>query len=113
MCHAEELQFLFPIAKDLFVTAVPTAEELEVRAAITKLWVNFARTGNPTPDGDSFVPKWPQADGFPLTYLRIGSSNPESESLFAIESGLFEDRSAFWRNLKAHHPPGTSLKDEL
>ncbi|ETN67020.1 juvenile hormone esterase [Anopheles darlingi] len=28
VCHAEELQYLFPIAKDLFVTAVPTMEEL-------------------------------------------------------------------------------------
>ncbi|XP_062554663.1 carboxylic ester hydrolase [Armigeres subalbatus] len=114
VCHAEELQFLFPIAKDLFVTAIPTPEELQVRKVITKLWVNFARSGNPTSsngDGD-FLPDWPTADGFPLTYLRIGSP-ADGEPLFAVESGFFEERSAFWRRLRAHHPSEGSVKDEL
>lgn len=117
VCHAEELQFLFPIAKDLFVTAVPTPEELEVRKVITQLWVNFAKTGNPTPDGDQQLSdlKWPPTDKFPLTYLRIGSLNADSEPLFAVEEGLLEARSAFWRELKAHHAPSStgSAKDEL
>lgn len=124
VCHAEELQFLFPIAKDLFVTAVPTPEELEVRRVITKLWVNFARTGHPTPpsnedqttDMGEKVPRWPPTDRFPLTYLRIGSLDPDREPLFAMEQGLMEERAAFWRKLKAHHPPGTVnevTKDEL
>jgi carboxylesterase type B len=43
--HAEELQYLFPIGKELFVSAVPTAEDLEVRRLLTKMWVNFAKTG--------------------------------------------------------------------
>ncbi|XP_039430550.1 venom carboxylesterase-6 [Culex pipiens pallens] len=119
VCHAEELQFLFPIAKDLFVTAVPTPEELEVRRAITKLWVDFARTGHPTPvdsDGGK-VPRWPPTDRFPLTYLRIGSLNPDREPLFAVEQGFMEERAEFWRKLKAHHPAGSMVnevaKDEL
>uniref|UniRef100_A0A182NR34 Carboxylic ester hydrolase n=1 Tax=Anopheles dirus TaxID=7168 RepID=A0A182NR34_9DIPT len=105
VCHAEELQYLFPIAKDLFLTAIPTEEELEVRRIITKLWVDFARTGNPTPPGEtnSAVPLWPTADRFPLQYLRIGSVNSASEPLVAVETGLFEDRASFWRQLRAHH----------
>lgn len=43
-CHAEELQYLFPIAKELFVSASPTENDLKVRETILKLWVNFART---------------------------------------------------------------------
>lgn len=119
VCHAEELQFLFPIAKDLFVTAVPTPEELEVRRAITKLWVDFARTGHPTPAGSNGgkVPQWPPTDRFPLTYLRIGSLNPDREPLFAVEQGFMEERAEFWRKLKAHHPAGSMVnevaKDEL
>ncbi|XP_053697726.1 juvenile hormone esterase [Sabethes cyaneus] len=114
VCHAEELQFLFPIAKDLFVTAVPTPEELEVRKIITKLWVNFARTGNPTPSTDNgAIPHWPQAKSFPLTYLRIGSLDSSNEPLLAVEKGLFEERAALWRDLKAHHSPKGSTKDEL
>ncbi|XP_058454954.1 carboxylic ester hydrolase [Malaya genurostris] len=114
VCHAEELQFLFPIARDLFVTSIPTPEELEVRRIITKLWVNFARTGNPTPAEDDELPRWPTTDGFPLVYLRIGSMNSKQEPLLAVESGLFEARSNFWRELKAHHHPDHVLsKDEL
>ncbi|EDS28550.1 juvenile hormone esterase [Culex quinquefasciatus] len=119
VCHAEELQFLFPIAKDLFVTAVPTPEELEVRRAITKLWVDFAGTGHPTPAGSNGgkVPQWPPTDRFPLTYLRIGSLNPDREPLFAVEQGFMEERAEFWRKLKAHHPAGSMVnevaKDEL
>lgn len=115
VCHAEELQFLFPIAKDLFVTAIPSPEELQVRKVITELWVNFARTGNPTPsyEDGGLLPEWPTTDGFPLTYLRIGSPTIDGEPLFAVESGFFEERSAFWRRLRAHHPSESSVKDEL
>uniref|UniRef100_A0AAG5D402 Carboxylic ester hydrolase n=1 Tax=Anopheles atroparvus TaxID=41427 RepID=A0AAG5D402_ANOAO len=105
VCHAEELQYLFPIGKDLFQTAVPTEEELKIRHIIAQLWVNFARTGNPTPEGEfneQVLPQWPPTDGFPLQYLRIGSLNSSNEALVALESGLFEERASFWRKLKAH-----------
>ncbi|XP_050088425.1 juvenile hormone esterase [Anopheles aquasalis] len=118
VCHAEELQYLFPIAKDLFVTAVPTTVELKIRRIITQLWVNFAKTGNPTPPNtmDDSIPTWPKAEGFPLTYVRIGSIDPSTEPLIAVEVGLFEERSAFWSALQAHHPPGlltSTSHDEL
>ncbi|XP_058058216.1 venom carboxylesterase-6-like [Anopheles bellator] len=118
VCHAEELQYIFPIAKDLFVTAVPTEAELKIRRIITRLWVNFARTGNPTPAGEKhdILPQWPATNGFPLQYLRIGSLDPSKEPLVAMEVGLFEERSAFWRKLGAH-TPSVALdqqdKDEL
>lgn len=43
--HAEELQYLFPIAESLFISALPTKECEEIRKGITQLWVDFARTG--------------------------------------------------------------------
>lgn len=43
-CHAEELQYLFPIAKELFVSASPTENDLKLRDIMTSLWVNFAKT---------------------------------------------------------------------
>lgn len=43
--HAEELQYLFPIAESLFISALPTKECDEIRKGITQLWVDFARTG--------------------------------------------------------------------
>lgn len=45
VCHAEELQFLFPLGKELFVSAAPTKEDTEIRRAMTKMWVDFAKTG--------------------------------------------------------------------
>jgi hypothetical protein len=42
--HAEELQYLFPM-KELFVSALPTSEDLEIRRLLTTMWVNFAKTG--------------------------------------------------------------------
>lgn len=43
--HAEELQYLFPIGRELFYTAIPTKEDIQIREILTELWVNFARTG--------------------------------------------------------------------
>lgn len=43
--HAEELQYLFPIAESLFISALPTKDDEEIRKGITQLWVDFARTG--------------------------------------------------------------------
>lgn len=43
--HAEELQFLFPIAQWLFVSAVPTKEDLKIRDTLTEMWTNFANFG--------------------------------------------------------------------
>lgn len=44
-CHAEELQFLFPLGRDLFISAVPTAADTHMRKALVAMWANFARTG--------------------------------------------------------------------
>lgn len=45
VCHAEELQYLFPIAKELFISAVPSEDDIRIRNDITEMWVNFAKTG--------------------------------------------------------------------
>lgn len=44
--HAEELQYLFPIRKDLpyFFNSIPTDDDKILTKLITKLWVNFAYT---------------------------------------------------------------------
>ncbi|XP_031627736.1 venom carboxylesterase-6 [Contarinia nasturtii] len=111
--HAEELQYLFPIADGLFISALPTKEDEEIRKAITQLWVNFASTGNPTPDS-SDLPKWEEANGFPLKYYRIGNSNHNGKSLIGMEiDGIFHDRANFWRQIGAHLPTRIFEKDEL
>lgn len=44
-CHAEELQYLFPVGRSLFPNALPTKRDREIQKALVDLWVNFARTG--------------------------------------------------------------------
>lgn len=136
--HAEELQYLFPIRKDLpyFFNSIPTEEDKKVSKLITKLWVSFAYTGqvyftnctnsifkmfiicrNPTPDG-SDLPKWTPAQGFPLDYMRIGNDKGQSTDLLVMENNLYPDRAQFWDDLKAHYPaeethPKTNVKGEL
>ncbi|KAG4076411.1 hypothetical protein HA402_005854 [Bradysia odoriphaga] len=111
-CHAEELQYLFPIGKDLFISAAPTKSDTQIRKAITELWVNFAKTGNPTPP-ETNLPKWKPTKGYPLDYLRIGNMYNEDSPLIDMEIGLMDERAEFWRKLQAHSGARYDLKDEL
>lgn len=45
--HAEELQYLFPIRKDLhyFFSSIPTEQDKRITKILAKLWVNFAYFG--------------------------------------------------------------------
>ncbi|XP_059619894.1 venom carboxylesterase-6 [Phlebotomus argentipes] len=115
VCHAEELQYLFPVGKELFVSAVPTQNDIKMRKLITKLWVNFAKTGHPTPKGSGLTFSWKEAKGYPVDYLRLGRMDDEEKSLASMERGLFEERINFWRRLRAHHAADddNSIRNEL
>lgn len=43
--HAEELQYMFPIGKELFISAAPCDRCTIMRKALTKMWTDFAMTG--------------------------------------------------------------------
>lgn len=45
VAHADELQFVFPINKYNFPTAVPTANDLRMRNIFVRMLVNFVQTG--------------------------------------------------------------------
>lgn len=109
--HAEELQYLFPVRKDLpyFYNSIPTEDDKKLSKLITELWVNFATTGNPTPESSHFE-QWTPATKFPLNYLRIGNENGESKNLLSMENDLYSERAEFWWNLRAHHPAHHATK---
>lgn len=110
--HAEELQYLFPIRKDLsyFFNSIPTEDDKKVSKIITKMWVNFAYHANPTPD-DS-LPTWKTATGLPLKYMRIGNANGFAKNLLSMETDLYSERAEFWWKLKAHHPVNPPKAEE-
>lgn len=110
VCHADDLQYLFPIGSGLFPTAAPTKADTLMRQTMVALWVNFARTGRPTvADGANAalpldVPDWKTCTHFPLNYLRIGNRYETDRQLLDMEVGLLDDRLGWWRELRAHGP---------
>ncbi|XP_030378452.1 venom carboxylesterase-6 isoform X2 [Scaptodrosophila lebanonensis] len=109
-CHAEELQYLFPIGRELFVSAVPTQQDLELRQLMLNMWINFARTGNPNiAKNSSDLPTWQPATSYPVEYMRIGTkrdAHEERHPLLRWEAALLQQRANFWHNLKPHLPAG-------
>ncbi|CAH1730140.1 unnamed protein product [Chironomus riparius] len=104
--HAEELQYLFPIRKDLhyFFSSIPTEQDKRISKILTKLWVNFAYFGNPTPtEVEGQI--WKETSSFPLDYLRIGNEMDENnDNLVSLEKDLYPERANFWTDLSAHYP---------
>lgn len=43
--HADEMIYLFPVRESLFPYTLPTIEDEQVSEAMTRMWVDFARTG--------------------------------------------------------------------
>ncbi|EDW26881.1 GL14544 [Drosophila persimilis] len=114
-CHAEELQYLFPIGRELFVSAVPTRKDLELRELMLNLWVSFARTGNPNPANASLnLPVWKPSSSYPVEFVRLGTKADEAAAapLFRIEAELMQQRVNFWRELQPHLP-ATQQHNEL
>ncbi|XP_002011173.3 venom carboxylesterase-6 [Drosophila mojavensis] len=118
-CHAEELQYLFPIGRELFVSAVPTRQDLQLRDLMLRLWVNFARNGDPNHvNGTSNLPTWLPTRTYPVQYARLGSkldldeTETELPALLRMELALLQHRVDFWRELKAHLPANSSSRNE-
>ncbi|XP_034475720.1 venom carboxylesterase-6 [Drosophila innubila] len=111
-CHAEELQYLFPIGRELFVSAVPTSQDLKLREIMLNLWVNFARTGNPNSvTNNSNLPSWLPTSSYPVEFARLGSKSEVDDdlvdklsALLRMEAALLQQRVDFWQQLKAHLP---------
>ncbi|XP_002061222.3 venom carboxylesterase-6 [Drosophila willistoni] len=112
-CHAEELQYLFPIGRELFVSAIPTVKDLQLRKIMLQSWVNFASTGNPNPSNSSILknlPTWLPSTRYPVEFVRLGSKmddDDEVQQLFRLEAKLMQHRVDFWRELKPHVPSNT------
>ncbi|XP_031628536.1 liver carboxylesterase 1-like [Contarinia nasturtii] len=102
--HADEQLHFFPISKKLFSNSLPTKEDDELRKSLVQMWVDFARTGNPTPESSN-LPKWIEAKEFPLRYYRFGNLNFDGKPMFGMEeNGIFEERTKFWREIEAFQP---------
>ncbi|XP_031636223.1 venom carboxylesterase-6-like [Contarinia nasturtii] len=106
--HADEQLYFFPKREKLFSNSLPTKEDDEMRKSLIQMWVDFARTGNPTPESSN-LPKWVEAKEFPLNYYRLGNLNYDGKPMFGMERhGIFEERTKFWREIEAFQPSAQS-----
>ncbi|XP_076232205.1 carboxylic ester hydrolase [Calliopsis andreniformis] len=92
--HADELQYLFPVGEQLFQDTPLSKEDHKMVDIITSLWVNFASTGNPTPEISKQIPiKWKPVRTQALEYLHIGQNQLQ------MAEYLNRDRMDFWERL--------------
>lgn len=99
-CHADDVFYLFGGILADKVQLDDDSRELKIRRTMCKLWANFAKYLDPTPDHDNPLPfKWtpvqPQAVGakqFDFDYLVF---NDEMK----MARNLNKDRMDFWRKV--------------
>ncbi|XP_049801831.1 esterase E4-like isoform X2 [Schistocerca nitens] len=90
--HADDIPYLFRFG--LRNPSPPNSVEGRVIARMTKLWTNFAKTGNPTPGGDEIIPvSWPAVSADHCQHLEITNDG------LAIKENLFKERMDFWNAL--------------
>ncbi|KAF5278664.1 hypothetical protein FQA39_LY00706 [Lamprigera yunnana] len=100
--HGEELPYLWKMDN---YAGKPTSSDLLTRKRLVKLWTNFAKTLNPTPEIDALLDNvtWSLAnvdDSFNLRYLNI------NDTLEMMTNSKW-DSFIFWKNLFSQygHPP--------
>nr|AJN91206.1 carboxylesterase [Cnaphalocrocis medinalis] len=89
VCHADDLPYLFPL-KVSGIKVDQGSETFKLIEQVTKLWTNFAKYGNPTPD-NSLGAKWSPYDVDNQKYLDIGNHLVVGYAPEAEELKLWED----------------------
>nr|ASM90852.1 putative juvenile hormone esterase 1 [Colaphellus bowringi] len=107
VCHADDLQYLFPIGDGLFPDVTPSEDDKRIAKLLTTLWANFAKTGNPSPEVNDLIPeKWTPYSSEKEEYYFIDKHSTE------IRHGLYKERVEFWRSV-LNDPLNEKSKDEL
>ncbi|KAL1491255.1 hypothetical protein ABEB36_011876 [Hypothenemus hampei] len=106
VCHADDLQYLFPVGDELFPDKTPSKEDRCVATLFSTSFTNFAATGDPTPNNWE---KWLPVITNKMEYYHIDAKSP------GMREGLFLERAMFWRTLESNPRKQWLLgvKDEL
>ncbi|XP_013146622.1 PREDICTED: juvenile hormone esterase-like isoform X2 [Papilio polytes] len=93
--HADELSYLFRM--ELLQDVEPTMQDIKIRERMVRLWTNFAKVGNPTPDENHYLTvRWQPVSGEDLHCLRLASE-------LALITSPDADRMDFWDDLYSKH----------
>ncbi|XP_046993300.1 venom carboxylesterase-6-like [Schistocerca americana] len=89
--HGDELLYLFSKNPYISTSGELPAKDTQVVKTMTKLWTDFARTGNPTPNDAPL--DWPRVTSDDeLEFLDIGEK-------LEVKKGLSQKRIDFWNSL--------------
>ncbi|KAK5647002.1 hypothetical protein RI129_005466 [Pyrocoelia pectoralis] len=96
VCHADELQYLFPVGDSLFPNQKQDELDKRMIELVTSLWTNFAKFGDPTPELNNVIhTKWESVKSKEdFEYYYIGGGG-----VHAAKS-LLPKRTHFWRSLQ-------------
>ncbi|XP_013176488.1 PREDICTED: juvenile hormone esterase-like isoform X1 [Papilio xuthus] len=105
--HADELGYLFNM--ELLRDVEPTPQDVKMRERMVRLWTNFAKVGNPTPDESHYLTvRWQpvsEGTGEELPCMRLASE-------LALLPEPDGDRMAFWDDLYSKHFKIWNLSDQ-
>ncbi|KAJ8924196.1 hypothetical protein NQ315_006987 [Exocentrus adspersus] len=89
--HGEELSYLWKQENNV---VNPPDSDLKTRQRLIKLWTNFAKTSNPTPEHDELLQDvtWPTSTFKNIVYLDIGHN-------LTVSSDMSKYNIQFWKNL--------------
>ncbi|XP_068084601.1 esterase B1 isoform X2 [Anabrus simplex] len=91
-CHIDDLGYLFR-ANMTDVSISPESPEMKTLRRMVKMWTNFAKTGNPTPELDSDITiKWPPYTLANPEYLEISRN-------LSTGIDLLKERMEFWKGV--------------
>jgi carboxylesterase type B len=88
--HGADLPYLFEMALPMITLPPLDDDSMEVSKKMLKMWINFAKNGNPTPQPDSFLGvTWSPVTKTELNYLNI-------EKKLTMHRDLMKENMDFW-----------------
>ncbi|XP_063836525.1 juvenile hormone esterase-like isoform X2 [Ostrinia nubilalis] len=103
--HMDELGYLF--SNDLLKDVEPTTQDVKMRERMLRLWTNFAKSGNPTPDENHYITvTWLPVTHDNLYFINLGNelslgSNPDKEKMEFWDS-LYTKYYRIWEHPKTN-----------
>ncbi|KAJ0182978.1 hypothetical protein K1T71_000954 [Dendrolimus kikuchii] len=103
--HMDELGYIFK--NDFQKDVEPTPQDLKMRERMVRLWTNFAKTGNPTPDESHYLPvTWLPVTKDVQYYINLGSelslgTNPDKEKM-AFWDDLYSKYFRIWEQTESN-----------
>lgn len=89
--HGDDLGYLFDLS---VIPVLPSNHANVVRRRLTRMWTDFAKTGNPTPSTDALITSlWPRVQNN-MEYMDIGDN-------LVVGTNPGGSRMALWNDLKA------------